>query len=148
MIRYLYICKMLSTSITIHTYKNFFLIRSFNIHNHSNFQIHNTVPTTVTQVYIASPGLTYVITESLYLLILFSILQPLLPASDNHLNGLQRKNLPGKKRWWEQHGLRPRRMKRLRGRGKKLLSFAEAWVCQGGWWNEAGAGSWARQRRT
>ena len=74
MIQYLYICKTLSTSITIHTLKNFFLIRSFKIHTHSNFQIHNTALTIVTKLYIAFLGLTYFITGSLYLLILFTIL--------------------------------------------------------------------------
>ena len=54
-----------------HTYlQNFFPMRSFKIYTHSNFQIYNTVLLTiVTRLYITSPGLTYFITGSLYLLI-------------------------------------------------------------------------------
>ena len=59
------------------TVTNFFLVmKTFKIYSLSSFQIHSTLLTIVTMLYIISPELTYHITGSLYLLTTLTHLPP------------------------------------------------------------------------
>ena len=59
--------------LTLHIYKYFFVMKTFKIYSLSSFQIHKTVLLTIIiMLYITSPGLTYFITKSLYILITYT----------------------------------------------------------------------------
>ena len=62
------ITNIANTCIIPHNYHFFFVVRTFEIHSLSNFQVYNTLSLTlVSMLYIRAPELIPLITRSLYI---------------------------------------------------------------------------------
>lgn len=73
----IYVCIVKSQKSNIHYHtisKNVLVLKTFKICSFNSFQIYNTVLVTITMKYITLPGLIFLVIESLYLLIIISIL--------------------------------------------------------------------------